>query len=180
LHSAAGDAVSPQIRRRAEEAMGERARVLADRIEKGADQLGAFARGLSDAQWRTAVPGDGRTVGIVVHHVANVYPIEIDLARSLAAGKPVTGVTWDVVNDMNAKHARDHASIGKAETLEHLQRNSRSAAEAVRALTDAELDRAAAISLYADAVLTSQFVIEDHAVRHSLHHLARLRKTLGL
>jgi hypothetical protein len=27
--------------------------------------------------------------------------------------------------------------------------------------------------------MTAQFVLEDHAVRHSWHHLARLRKVLG-
>jgi hypothetical protein len=49
------------------------------------------------------------------------------------------------------------------------------AAGAIRALTDAELDRAATVSLYDDAVLTCQFVLEDHAVRHSYHHLATIR-----
>jgi hypothetical protein len=27
-----------------------------------------------------------------VHHVASVYPLEMQLAQTLAAGKPVTGV----------------------------------------------------------------------------------------
>jgi len=27
--------------------------------------------------------------------------------------------------------------------------------------------------------LTCQFFLEDHAVRHSYHHLARIRKALG-
>jgi hypothetical protein len=31
------------------------------------------------------------------------------------------------------------------------------------------------VSLYGDAELTCQFILEDHAVRHSYHHLARLR-----
>jgi hypothetical protein len=48
-------------------------------------------------------------------------------------------------------------------------------AAAVRALTDAELERAAPASLYSDAPVTCQFMLEDHAVRHSYHHLARIR-----
>src|SRR6185503_18293615 len=51
-----------------------RARALADRIEQGANALATFAEGLSDAEWNTAVPGDGRSVGVTVHHVANMYP----------------------------------------------------------------------------------------------------------
>jgi hypothetical protein len=51
---------------------------------------------------------------------------------------------------------------------------------AIRALDDVELDRAATVSLNADAPLTCQFFLEDHAVRHSYHHLARIRATLAL
>jgi hypothetical protein len=42
-------------------------------------------------------------------------------------------------------------------------------------LSDEDLDRAAKVSLYDDAPLTCQFVLEDHAVRHSYHHLALIR-----
>jgi hypothetical protein len=158
--------------------MSTRAALLAQRIEQGADALAAFAQGLSDAQWRTAVPPDGREVGAIVHHVASVYPIEIHLATELASGNPITGVTWGVVAEMNAKHAQEHAAVGKQDTLELLHRNSRSAAEAVRAFTDEQLDRAAPVSLNAEAPLTAQFLIEDHALRHSWHHLAKIKAVL--
>ena len=158
--------------------MSTRAALLAQRIEQGADALAAFAEGLPNAQWTTAVPPDGRQVGMIIHHVASVYPIEIHLATEVAAGKPVAGVTWGVVAEMNAKHAHDHASAGKQETIELLRRNSHSAAEAVRAFTDEQLDRAAPVSLNADAPLTAQFLIEDHALRHSWHHLAKIKAVL--
>jgi hypothetical protein len=162
--------------------MGRRAESLAARIEEGAAGLAAFAEGLSETEWRTPVPGsgrDGRSVGVIVHHVASVYTIEIDLARTIASGKAVTGVTWEAVAEMNAKHAREQAGVAKADALELLRRNSRQAAAAVRAFTDDELDRAAPFSLSFDAPVTAQFVIEDHALRHSWHHLARIRTALG-
>jgi hypothetical protein len=80
---------------------------------------------------------------------------------------------------MNAKHAGDQAGVTKAAALELLRRNSREAAAAVRTLTDDELDRAAPFSLSFGAPVTAQFVIEDHALRHSWHHLARIRTALG-
>ena len=89
-------------------------------------------------------PRDGRKVDVVVHHVASMYPLEIQLARLLAEGKPVVGVS-----------------------------NSGAAAALIRTLTDEELDQAAPVSLNSDAPLTCQFMLEDHAVRHSYHHLAR-------
>jgi hypothetical protein len=122
---------------------------------------------------------DRRSVGVIVHHVASVYPIEIDLARTIASGKAVTDVTWEAVAEMNAKHASDQAVVTKAAALELLRRNNRQAAAAVRAFTDEELDRAAPFSLSFGAPVTAQFVVEDHALRHSWHHLARIRTALG-
>lgn len=159
--------------------MSRRAHALAERIEQGAAALAAFAERLSDVEWQTAIPGDGRTVGVVVHHVASVYPLEIELARKLASGEAITGVTWNAVAQMNAQHAHDHAAVARHETVDLLRRNSKAAADAVRALTDDELDRAAPVSLNADAPLTAQFFIEDHALRHSFHHLGRIRAALN-
>jgi hypothetical protein len=162
--------------------MGRRADLLAGRVEEGAAGLAAFAEGLSEAEWRTPMSGSGkdrRSVGVIVHHVASVYPIEIDLARTIASGKAVKDVTWEAVAEMNAKHGTDHAQVTKAAALELLRRNSREAAEAVRAFKDEDLDRAAPFSLSFGAPVTAQFVLEDHAVRHSWHHLARIRAALG-
>ena len=158
--------------------MSKRSEALAGRIELGARTLAEYAHGLSDEQWQTKVLPDGRRVGVIVHHVASVYPIEVHLATEISKGKAVEGVTWAVVADMNAKHAQEHEGVGKSETIELLRKNSQAAADAVRAFTDEQLDTAAPFSLNADAPLTAQFVIEDHPVRHSWHHLAKIRATL--
>jgi len=160
--------------------MSTRAAALAERIEQGAQQLAALAESLSDAQWRTVITPDGRQAGVIIHHVASMYPIEIDLTTQMASGKPIVGVTWAVVADINAKHAVEHAAVGKPETLDLLRRNSRAAADAVRAFTDEQLDRAVPVSLNGDAPLTTQFFIEDHAMRHSWHHLAKIKSALQL
>jgi hypothetical protein len=156
----------------------QRSRLLAERLVRGANDLAALARTLTEAEWESRVPKDGRRIGVIVHHVASMYPLEIQLAQTLASGRPVAGVTHDDVNALNAKHAADHDSVPRRETIELLLRNSAAAADAVRMLTDAELDLAASVSLNGDAPLTCQFFIEDHALRHSYHHLARIRATL--
>src|SRR5579862_2471106 len=131
--------------------MNTRATLLAQRIEQGAQALEQFAQGLTEEQWRTVVPPDGRQAGVIIHHVATVYPIEIHLASQLASGKPIEGLTWGAVAEMNAKHAQESKTASKQETIDLLRRNSRAAAEAVRAFTDEQLDRAAPVSLNADA-----------------------------
>jgi hypothetical protein len=160
--------------------IGTRAEALAVRLEQGAAALAALTATLSDAAWQTRIPKDGRTVGVVVHHVASMYPIEIELAQALAEGKAIAGVTWDDVHGINAKHAAEQGDVTKAAALALLERNSAAAAAAIRALSDEQLDRANTVSLNADAPLTCQFFLEDHAVRHSYHHLARIRATVGL
>ena len=157
-----------------------RAGALADRIEQGAAELAAFAEGLSDVEWRRPCSEkDRRTLGVLVHHVATMYPIEVDVAKTIASGKAIDDVTWEVVAGINAKHSAEQDAVTKAQALELLRRNSRAAADAVRAFTDEELDTAAAFSLSFGAPMTAQFVIEDHALRHPWHHLARMRKALG-
>lgn len=162
-----------------EAVVNPRADALATRLERGAQALAAFARSLSDSQWQMRLPGDGRTIGVVVHHVASVYPVEIQLAQKLAHGDTIAGVTWAVVHAMNAAHARANSAVTKQAALDLLDSHSRAAAAAIRALSDDALAHAAPVSLYGDAPLTCQFMLEDHAVRHSYHHLARLRAAVS-
>ena len=161
--------------------MGARAEALASRIEQGAAQLAAYVEKLSDDDWKRPVAQerDGRPVNVIVHHVASVYPIEVQLAQAVGSGKNMSEVTWDVVTNMNAGHAKDNANATKQEALDLLKKNSREAAAAIRQMTDEQLDTAAPFGLSFDAPVTAQFVIEDHAVRHSWHHLARIKDTFG-
>jgi DinB superfamily len=159
--------------------MSTRAGQLADRIDEGAALLAVFARDLTDAQWSTTVPGDGRTVGVIVHHVASMYPIEMSVVRKAVEGVAITDVTWEVVAEINASHAREHAQTTRSEALELLARNSLEASREIRGLTDADLARAVPFSLSYGAPVTVQFIIEDHPMRHPWHHLARIQKALG-
>jgi hypothetical protein len=157
--------------------MSQRTEALAKSLEEGASALTALANSLTDEEWQTPLPHDGRKIGVVVHHVAVVYPLEIHFARSVAAGTP-DGITGDAVNEMNAGHAKQYDAVTKDEALNLLARNSEAAATAIRSLTDQELDNAAPVPLYGNARVTCQFILEDHAVRHSYHHLARIKAAL--
>jgi hypothetical protein len=159
--------------------MTKRAENLAETLEKGARALASFASNLTESEWQRTVPKDGRKIGVVVHHVATVYPLEVRLAQSVAKGDPVVGVDMESIHKMNAGHAGENDAVTKEETLKLLNQNSADAATAIRALTDEQLDTAVPVSLYADAPLTCQFVLEDHAVRHSYHHLAKIRAALN-
>ena len=158
--------------------LNNRAASLADRLLLGASQLEALTEGLSDDDWNKHVIGDGRSIGVVVHHVASVYPIEVELAQVIASGNPITEVTKEAVDQMNAAHAVDNSGAAKKKTLKLLRQNSQNAAAAIREFTDKELDTATTVSLYFNAPLTAQFFIEDHALRHSFHHMAKIKASL--
>lgn len=158
----------------------KRANKLADRILLGAATLAAFAESLSDAEWVLPISErDKRTVGTVVHHVASMYPIETEAAQAVAGGKELMEVTWDVITGVNAQHAAENTSIEKTEAIDLLRRNGNASADAIRQLTDEQLDTAAPFGLSYGAPVTVQFVIEDHALRHSWHHLAKIKLALG-
>ena len=124
----------------------------------------------------TLDPGLLRRCGAVAHQPA-VHGRE-QFALTLASGRPVEGVTWDDIHALNAQHAKENDRVTKDAAIEALRKNSETASAAVRSLSDVELDTAAAVSLNDDAPLTCQFFIEDHALRHSYHHLAVIRKAL--
>ena len=78
-----------------------------------------------------------------------------------------------------AEAAAKYDAAAKEATLALLSTNSAAAAASIRALSDEQLDRAAPVSLNSDAPLTCQFTLEDHAVRHSYHHVAGIKAALG-
>jgi len=153
-----------------------RADALAKVLEQGAAALGAFAESLTDAEWQMPVSAtDRRKIGVIVYHVASIYPLEVQLAQKLAGGGVIDDVTWDNVHELNASVAKENANVTKADALALLKKNSAESAAALRAVSDADLDRIAPNSLYDNAPVTCQFMFEDHAVRHSFHHLAKIR-----
>ena len=159
--------------------MSKRAEALAERIEQGAQALAAFAERLSDAEWQTVVPGEGRTVGVLVHHVATNLPGESDLAKQLASGQAISDLTWPTVDQGNAQHAIEHARTTQREAAELLRRNGAIAAAAIRELSDAQLDLAVQRVRRGHAPVTTQFWIENHPLAHAYRHLESIRATLG-
>ncbi|HKW03050.1 MAG TPA: DinB family protein [Vicinamibacterales bacterium] len=172
-------AVAEKSEHSSQPAASRRAEALAERLEQGARMLADFATTLTDAEWKTRLPKDSRKIGTIVHHVASQYMLEIKVALMVVSGQPITGLTNADVDAVNAAHAKEFENATKAQALELLAQNSADAAATIRGLADEELDRAVPNSLYEDAPITCQMVLEDHAVRHSYHHLWIIRKFLG-
>jgi hypothetical protein len=156
--------------------MSKRAEELANRLEQGIAQLSNYVESLDPQQWAAPLAQDGRSIGVVVHHVAWIFQIEMQIAEGILSGQPVEGLTWGVVAGVNANHAAEFAQPDRMATLALLRHNSAAAAAAIRVMTDAQLDLAVPNSLYGGAPLTLQFWLEDHPVSHSYKHLAEIKE----
>jgi len=66
----------PAAEKRAVGRVSRRAGLLADRLAAGARALADLATSLTDAEWQTPISAtDSRPIGVVIHHVASVYPV---------------------------------------------------------------------------------------------------------
>lgn len=131
-----------------------RAEALALRLEAGANALAEFAATFSDADWQKPISPGGGKIGVVVHHVANFCPIEIQVAQAI-----------------RRHHVKSKPSAISAKTPpKPLPR---------WAFPDAPLDTAAPIGRKGAAPPTAQLVLKDYAVRHSDHHLAMIPAAVG-
>lgn len=158
--------------------MGTRAEALAARIERGARDLVTAVEGLSEEEWRTECGDDQSAVGLLVHHVASAYPTAVGLIATLAGGGLVPGLTWTLVDQLQARYVTAQTRQGKAETLGLLRRTSAEAAAVIRQFDDAQLDRVAPTALHWEAPLTVQYLIEQHPIAQPYRHLARIHAAL--
>ena len=157
--------------------MSERARTLAHQLEQENQALIATLEGLSDAQWHLKTPGDGRSVGVVAHHVASSHKVVAGLAGAIAHGQSVPTITMDMIHQGNAQHAAQHADCTKAETLALLRQNGAAAVAAVRAFGDAELDRTTAMPM---GTMSVAQVVEKILTGHAQDHHGTIQKALGV
>jgi hypothetical protein len=112
---------------------------LAADIDAARERLTGFVASCTDADWRSApLDGDPRPVGVVVDHVAHAYEYLAGWMRQLVAGQPVD-VNNEVVDALNAEHARAAGSVTRAEAAGHLRRSGADIAALVGGLSAADL-----------------------------------------
>jgi hypothetical protein len=108
-------------------------------IDAARDRMIGFVSGCSDAEWHAApLDGDPRPVAVVVDHVAHAYEYLAGWIRQLVAGETVE-VSSDVVDALNAQHARDAAAVSKDEATGHLRRSGEAISALVAGLSPAGL-----------------------------------------
>ena len=112
---------------------------LAADIDAARERLAGFVGSCSDADWHSApLDGDPRPVGVVVDHVAHAYEYLAGWMRQLVAGQPAD-VSSEIVDALNAEHARVAASLTRAEAAGHLRDSGAASAALVAGLSADDL-----------------------------------------
>ena len=158
--------------------MGARSESLAKQFEGRAADMTAAIEQLTDADWKKVTSAEKWSVGVTAHHVAGAHEEIAGIVKAIAAGQSLPNFTMAMIDEMNAKHAIEHANCTKAETLALHKKDAAMAAAVVRGLSDAELDRSGTV-LTGMPAMTTQQVIEGILINHIDEHLGSIRATVG-
>ena len=158
--------------------MGARAESLAKKYEAKAAELTATIQKLSDADWKKVTAAEKWPVGVTAHHVAGGHEPISGIVKTLAAGQSIPGFSMAMLDEANAKHAKDFAGCTKAETLALHEKGVKTAAAVVRGLDDSQLDKSGTV-LTGMPAMTCQQAIEGVLINHIDDHMGSIRKTIG-
>ena len=158
--------------------MGARSETLAKQFEGKATEFTMVIEKLSDAEWKTVTASEEWPVGVTAHHVASAHEPIAGIMKTVASGQAMPPFTMAMLDEMNAKHAKDFAGCTKAETLDLNRKGVTAAAGVVRGLSDAELDKKGAV-VTGMPEMSVQQIIENILINHVEEHLGSIRATVG-
>jgi hypothetical protein len=144
--------------------VGELAERLATRFEVAIDAVIAAIESGPDSD-------DGPR--IVAHHLATCNALVLSLDQAIMNKEPLPSISWQMIHEINTQHVRANTTVDRAQAVELLRTTTASAADAIRRLSDAQLEVTASWGLGAeDGAITAQLLIEERMIRHAEEHLA--------
>jgi uncharacterized protein (TIGR03083 family) len=158
--------------------MGAKTEALAKQFEAKAQEAADLIEKLTDQDWKRVTAAEKWPVGVVAHHVAGGHEGIAGIVKSVAAGQSLPNFTMAMLDEMNAKHAKEFASCTKTETLALHRKNAAAAAAVVRGLSDDQLARSATV-LAGNPPMTAEQVITGILINHIDDHFGSIRKTIA-
>jgi hypothetical protein len=158
--------------------MGAKGEALAKQFEAKAQDATAVLEKLSDADWKKVTDAEKWSVGVTAHHVAGSHEPIADIIKTVASGQAMPHFTMDMLNDMNAKHAKDFAGCTKAETIALHKKGAATAAAVVRGLSDDQLAKTGTV-LAGMPAMSAEQIVTGILINHVDDHFGSIRKTVG-
>ena len=158
--------------------MGAKAEALAKQFEAKVQEATSVLDKLSDADWKKVTKGEQWPVGVTAHHLAQSHAGIAGLIKSLASGQHTASISMDDINAGNAKHAKEFATVSKADTVALHKKNAADAAAIVRGLDDAALARSAP-ALKGMPPMTTEQAVVGILIGHMDGHIDSIKKTVS-
>ena len=158
--------------------MGAKAELFAKEFEAKVDEATATLENLSDADWKMTTAAEKWTVAATAHHVASSYEPITRIIKTIASGQTLSPFTREMLDEMNAEHARTFADCSKADTITLHKRGAAAAAAAVRGLSDAELGKSGAV-FTGMPTMSAEEMVKGALLGHIDEHFGSIRKTVG-
>jgi len=149
---------------------------LARQFEAKAEEALATLQRLGEADWKKVTQAEKWSVGVTAHHIAGVLEAIAGMVETVASGRPFESFTPSLIDEMNARHAREHASCTKAETIELFRKGVGVAAATIRRLSDEQLARSAKV-MSTMPPMTVEQLIAGGLLAHIDDHFGSIRKT---
>ncbi len=96
--------------------------------------------GPASGHWEATTPEEGWPVGVAARHIALGHQLMLGWLAALQAGEPITGDPGDI-DRQNAEVAALGVVASPEEVADELRHGGQQVAEALRRLTDADLER---------------------------------------
>jgi hypothetical protein len=158
--------------------MGARSEAFAGQFEAKAQEAVAVLEQLSAADWNKVTEAEHWTVGVTAHHLASALESVAGMVSAIVSGQLRGTFTRAMLDELNARHAQEHAHCTKAETIALLKRGVAAAAVMVRGLPDDQL--ATSGTVFTDAPpMTAEQLITSGLIGHIDAHFGSIRKTVG-
>jgi hypothetical protein len=179
-----GTSISRRIVRRyseertKEETMGAKGEAFAKQFEAKVEEATALLEKLSDADWKKTTAAEKWTVAATAHHVASGNEPLTHIIKTIAAGQALPHFTREMLDDMNAQHAKEFAGCTKPETIALHKKGAAAAAATVRGLSDAELAKTGTV-FTGTPPMSAEEMVKGALLGHIDEHFGSIRKTIG-
>lgn len=159
--------------------MGAKSEALARQFEAKAQEAMATLERLGEADWKKVTAAEKWPVGVTAHHLAGAFEPISNMIQTVASGQSVSGLTMEMLDAMNAQHAKEHAGCTKAETIALHRRGTATAAAVIRGLSDDQLARSGTVLLGVPPMTAEQLIVNG-LLNHTDEHYGSIRKTVGI
>ena len=158
--------------------MGAKSEALAKQYQAKVDEATAMLEKLSEADWKKSTGSEQWTVGVTAHHVAGSHEAIAGIIGTIASGQAMPPFTMDALHEMNAKHAKEFSSVGKADTIALHKKGAAAAVAALRGLSDEQLGKSGTV-LTGMPAMTVEQIVTNILIHHIEDHFASIKKTIS-